>query len=91
MGASVKSFPAAFVGAVVSKKVLPPSATPSKSGDVILVKMNEESYVEQLKFCKHSLIMRIILAKDEIMWKQNELKAKVTAIWKLISFGKGKF
>lgn len=80
----------------ISSAIPTSSATRTKLGEIISVQLNEQAYKECLALYKHPLITRVILAKGEVPWKLNNLKATLSKIWnlatwRLISIGKGYF
>lgn len=68
---------------------------PRLKGETVSIKIPEEEYKAGLESCKNHLRGRLILSKGEQPIKVNELRAKLSALWKplnqwaMISLGKG--
>lgn len=92
-----KTFASVLSGSVESTVALSQLPIPVVRGDMTYVKINEQMYQEQLKTFKTNLIGRLLLRKGSTPLKLHDLKASLTALWKLSSpwrlvpLGKGYF
>ncbi|KAF3455104.1 hypothetical protein FNV43_RR05552 [Rhamnella rubrinervis] len=69
---------------------------PTRKGNFVLIKVNDNAYKERISLCQFSLIARVVLTKGDKSWKHDELYLKLQSIWKLekwklISLGRGYF